>query len=702
MKRSFLLGVLFSTLRLFSRDFDDGDTFSEARLDEFYNEFLCEEKDVLSGADLTSNCSPRPPMPPSPPGPPGPPSTPCPPPSPTPSPPPAPTPSDPPAYIESNNGRFPIVFVNNTLQAASNIYVMFDVNSSTQTLRQNIPGTGMVHAVDWAATVGAAPEYTGDQSAIQLSALDIVSSPGRYVVHIPNDVRLNSSRLFISINNPLQYFVPPGPVPLTPTFTTESDTTSGNYYILQDKIEFSLNPGTSTYDLNMNLTAVDFFGLSMLVQGEYHTSAGSSLTYSSTGMSSLSRATVFSEFLTAVSGLESPFNTTWSKLAVTYTNPAAAGGGSCNLYIFAPATVMGLSQTLSNPTPTTFPTDYFLNTTLVSSGCSWFSAVWKGATLNGTQAYFSDSSHQLFVDATTSSGAATAIGKETPTLVNGVMDYNAFQFKVTGGPDSGKTITFPTPTTSKAFFTGAASDYQPAVITTASLATQEQILKIFSSLIIAGLMPLSGSPPIFLNQTNVDTNYSSQYFQNNTLLTNALNTSLCGCKNYPWYDFYSKTLIGIASPSPFYASAYTDFLGLSGDFTIYDVGDGGINGPGTGAAVVVTLNVVGTVPSPFEDTTLYDIEIFPPSGSGAGGITAAAYSTNNGGAWTSLTVGSPTPVPIGTHSASQGILLRATYTTPNGTYITQIAPAEEMFWPPMPSSPVIATTGATTTITFGS
>ena len=122
---------------------------------------------------------------------------------------------------------------------------------------------------------------------------------------------------------------------------------------------------------------------------------------------------------------------------------------------------MGSTQTQSNPSPVSFPTSYFLSSSGGNAPCSWFNAVWNGQTQSGAQAYYAQQSPSpafpacLLLDATTVNGSATALGSE--------QSDNSFYFTIQGGPDNGNFVSFPLPTSSMAFFTGASSGYQPAI-----------------------------------------------------------------------------------------------------------------------------------------------------------------------------------------------------------------------------------------------
>lgn len=500
---------------------------------------------------------------------------------------------------------------------------------------------------------------------------------------------MKSSRILISLQQPLTYFINNVGVLELPA---EFDVTNDNYYILNDKIEFDLG-SNALNRLNLNLTGVDFFGLPLEVKANYQFFYGSSYSNACaiTGMpSTVSLANVFSGYNNALNSLASPFNTYWGGLVATYTNPASAGGATCNLRIYAPATAMGSSQTQSNPSSVSFPTNYFLNSALTNAGCTWFNAVWSGQTESGAEAFYQQKNPTpyLVLDATTTAGAATAKGRQASD--------KSFRFSISGGPDNGNVVIFPPPTSSKAFFTGAVSDYTPAITGNTSAATNAQVFKVFATSIISGFFPINcqGPEPITITNTYLqDNSWNSQsstsnYFQNNS----ELNTLLGGCPcvaNNPWYDFYSRTLLTIGTPNLFYTSAYSDFLGTDGTIVIVNLATNN-----SAATITVNLNDFSTgvnFPNPYDDTTVYQFTVNPPSDA------TVEYGSAIGGPFSAL----PAP-PI----SAQGnqFFLQVTYNTgiyQGQTFVTQIAPAVQVFHPILPGQGTITTTGTNSTVAIG-
>jgi len=571
----------------------------------------------------------------------------------------------------------PITFVNDSGLDADEIYIAVLVNSSTQYLAFSMDGMGhyLATITDFTPTTYLSdPIYSYPLSSFEMTQADT------YTFYIPNTGNdsmsgsnfMKSSRILVSLNEPLTYFINNVGALQVPSDVIATD---DNYFILNDKIEFDIG-SNGLNRMNLNLTGVDFFGLPLLVQANYKFLFGTTFSdaCSLTGMpSTVSYSDVFSGYTDALGTLSSPFDGYWGSLVATYTNPAAVGGGLCNLRIYAPATAMGSTQTQSNPSKVTFPTNYFLSSASSPTSCTWFDAVWNTYYQNKKPVPY------LILDATTVSGSAKAVGSE--------VGSGDFHFVIKGGPDAGKTMVFPLPTSSKAFFTGAVSDYEPAISTGgASAATVAQVFKVFATSIISGIIPINcqQQSPITLSNSYAR-DHSAEYFENNTILTSAL--SGCSCvSNVPWFDFYSRALLTIGAPNLFYTSAYSDFLGSDGTIVI-------VNLASDNAAATITVNIndlsAATIPNPYADTTSYDLTVGKPSD------TDVEYGTSKMGPFSSM---------IPSSAAGNEIFLKVTYN--EGTYsgmsfITQIAPAAEVFHPVLPGQGMITTTGTNTTINIG-
>lgn len=580
-------------------------------------------------------------------------------------------------------GYLPITFVNNSNVLASDIYIAVLVNSSTQYLSFTPSGPHFIASI---SNFTPTTYISSTQYSTPLAQFESIA-PNTYTFYIPNDGNtsipssnvMKSSRILVSLYSPMTYFVNNNGVV---QFPSEFDATNDNYFILNDKIEFDL--GSNGHNrLNLNLTGVDFFGLPLLVQANYQFLFGT--TYSNacgvTGMpASVSLYDVFSQYATATTYLQPPFDTHWNKLIATYINPDSSVS---TLRIFAPATAMGSSQTQTNPSPVSFPVDYFLAASTNPASCSWFDGVWSGVTKSGKPSFYANRqpTPYLILDATTAAGAATATGCE--------LSDGSFRFDIDGGADNGNKVIFPYPTSSKAFFTGAVADYQPPITGTTSAATNAQVLKVFATAIIGGFFPINckTSTPFTITNTYLQNNVTG-YFENNPDLVSELTGCPC-VSNIPWYDFYSRTLLTIGTPNLFYTSAYSDFLGCDGTIVITSLDNNNAN-----ATITVNINDCTTSinpPAPYSDATVYSVTVGIP----ATGVTAQ-YSTSATGPWSAIS--NPISVPGNT------FFLQVTYTSGvyNGqTFVTQIAPAAKIFHPILPGQGTITTTGTNSTVSLG-
>jgi hypothetical protein len=595
----------------------------------------------------------------------------------------------------SQSGYLPITIVNNSGLSADEIYISVLVNSTTQYL--SFDSSSLATISDFTKnTYLSDPEYSYTLS----SFLNYPSSSDNFTFYIPNTGKdgdptsnfMKSSRILISLKKPLTYFIDNTGLLNSPS---EFDVLNDNYYILNDKVEYDLG-SNNLNRLNLNLTWVDFFGLPMSVQANYQFFYGGNYTpyCAFTGMpSDISLDDVFTKYNTAINSVSSPLMTYWGSLVASYTNPPSSSD-LCKLRIFAPATAMGSSQTQSNPSSVSFPTNYFLSSATSELGCTWFDAVWFN-TVNPQTAYYQKNNPvpYLVVDATTTNGAGTAKGYETNT--------GDFVFTISGdGVDNAKTVIISKPTSSKAFFTGAVSDYTPAISGTASSLAFAQIFKVFATSIISGILPFNCQfpDPVVLDSTYVQ-NHASEYFANNTILNSYL--SSCSCvSNHPWYDFYSRTLLTIGTPHLFYTSAYSDFLGADGTIVITS-----LDSENQEATITITLGDCSTninFPDPFLDSTLYTVYVNPPADSKSNSLATVLYSTSESGPFSAITS------PMSNVSGSQ-VFLQVTYnstadypTDYNGlTFVTQVAPSASITTPILPGAANISTTGTTTTISIG-
>jgi len=250
-----------------------------------------------------------------------------------------------------------------------------------------------------------------------------------------------------------------------------------------------------------------------------------------------------------------------------------------------------------------------------------------------------------------------------------------------------------------AFFTGAVSDYEPAISGTASTMAFAQVFKVFATSVISGIIPFNCQPGAVTLDSTYAQNHSSEYFENNSILNNYL--SGCSCvANSPWYDFYSRTLLTIGTPNLFYTSAYSDFLGADGTIVITSLDDKNAD-----ATVTITLNDFLTninFPDPFTDSTVYTVYINAPQDKDGHELADITYGTSRSGPFSAFTN------PISNVSGSE-VFVKVTYkssiiykTPYDGlSFVSQVSPNAKIFGPILPGAGNVSTTGTTSTIAIG-
>ena len=172
-------------------------------------------------------------------------------------------------------GYLPITFYYpSAVLSPDEIFVCILVNSSAQYLSID-SGTG--YATITALTPSTyiySPSSTtpGPQYSYPLSYFQSTGT-NQYTIYIPNDGNtgvpesnvMKSSRILISLNHNLTYFIDDTGLLQTPN---EFDAKNDNYYTLNDKVEFDLG-SNALNRLNLNLTGVDFIGLPLAVYANY-------------------------------------------------------------------------------------------------------------------------------------------------------------------------------------------------------------------------------------------------------------------------------------------------------------------------------------------------------------------------------------------------------------------------------------------------
>lgn len=332
----YLLAVAcFCHLSLFS---SNSDPFSEKRLDTFYETFLCEEKNTLSEAGLTSVCTavttPVPgggvkPLPDPP------------------APVPVPTPPAPPTM----SNFLPIVLVNNSGLPDSEVFILL------QGREYQVGGGGPQIFMQFDTSTGVGtqvPVTTGDNGMTYTIALSQLTgtnpAPHTYYVYVPPNT--DSFLVLISLQSKLNI-----PVLSTgiadPAFDNPNDP-YGNFNIIWDQFEGAYVP--TTPNVNVDATAVSFFSIPLYI----YLSTPSAPSGSNCGLTQ-SRNSLMAYMQSALSTVPpAPENAQWSKLVLK--------NGSTYLRVLSTGKAM--------------PQGYFDNNYLDNAsayGYSYLSDIWYGA-----------------------------------------------------------------------------------------------------------------------------------------------------------------------------------------------------------------------------------------------------------------------------------------------------------------------------------
>ena len=491
---------------------------------------------------------------------------------------------------------------------------------------------------------------------------------GAYTFYLPSTATLNSSRIYYSVGQPLDWFVNAGGAILVPP-QDFADPSQDGYYTLFDKQEFTMDANDR---LAMNPTLVDYYGLPLSFSISYMDYSQQpvvpAVAYAGLPPALLSTA-IFTNYGAAVATLPtSPCSGTqprWGGLSLAYTPPSGSSGP---LRILSPYSgVQTNSPLLTNPL---FPIDYFLTNNYTN--CDWLTTVWYNSSNNALYQLA-----PLYIDLSTAG--------PTYGVASGQVDGSGnFNFTALTGAGTGSTLVLPLPTSSRAFFTATLSDYIPAATMTGDPNVATAIWQGLSAAVISGIIPLSGT-----SQTNP---LSQTYIRQQTLFANNAGLSCIG----PWYDFYSGTLIGMKS-SPylkFYTTPYGDYLGTDGTVTVTNIAN-------AQASVTVTIGNMSTIPipNPFNDTNTYTV-VFTP---------LAASATATFGANPDYALNPAVPSGGHTYSTVAGSTMYLGITYNSGPYAgqvwgTHIIPSAPALKPVLPIPSTISLSGGvggTLTITVG-
>jgi hypothetical protein len=262
-------------------------TFSLDRMEEFYAEFMCEEKDVLFEVGLSSDCfggsggvKPLPPAP-------------------------APVPVTPPTPPNPNGSYLPVAFKNNSGYSDDEVYILIQgsypqgVAANTFLSINTSSGEGTRQTV----SVGD----NGSTYTVKYSDLPAAGSNGK-TIYIPQ--YLDSFLIFISFEKKLNIPVinDNGVAKIQdPAFDNPNDP-DGNYNTIWDQIEGAYV--SSPPNVNVDATAVSFFSIPMSI----YLSTPSPLSASTCGLTQ-NRSSIFNYAKSCFASVPaSPENNQWQQL----------------------------------------------------------------------------------------------------------------------------------------------------------------------------------------------------------------------------------------------------------------------------------------------------------------------------------------------------------------------------------------------------
>jgi hypothetical protein len=452
--------------------------------------------------------------------------------------------------LEVYNNYVPIVFVNNTGLAASQVYVTFQgVNVASPGPQQFLtfdPNSALGSFVTPSNTLLSA-NYSFPLSAVP----QVLGLSNSYLFYIPLTA---SGRAYVTFNQPLFVAVsstaPYGV--LDPYVTKYSDP---NYYTIYDKWEFTFTASGNTapnlgWQGNINTSGVDFFGISSELSFLSYPSGNLLQTFDPTqvndGPTSFTKArnTLLTTFATGLNGAHNA--NAWSTLPLAFLSNPYDAMSSVTTYLRVlnpgfsiqnpPTSYAGSVPFYQNPAQG-FPADYLQNAASYEENYidKWFS-------------YYNSMTPLLTIFQDVLAAPFTYSGHST-----GASPTQTFTLNPTPASGPVETLTqaagFTTP-----FFTGTGLPFMPA-----NAILSQYIGGTFE----VGLFNYTLMPTI--SQTNLRAN-STSYYSNPPFMTTA----------GPWYDLYayllhSQAVIPSYSTTQIgavYASPYDDLLGINSSIAV--------------------------------------------------------------------------------------------------------------------------------------
>lgn len=384
----------------------------------------------------------------------------------------------PPAF---QGNLLPIVLVNNTGQADSNVYVVVTGSDPIT------PSTQVFVSFDAGGIGTLVPAVSGDNASNYSKRFsDLPTTTSGRVVYLPY---INSSLIYFSIANPLNMPVNGSNAIVQPDFSNPLDP---NYNTIYDIFEFVYL--TTPTQISADATAVSFFSLPIYA----YISTPDVNTNPNTGLYQ-PRSYIFSQVRNQFNS--APASAQWNGLFLT--------NGPNDLRILSPGKAMTASPSLMD-------INYLDNAG--SYGYSYISNIWTSLT-----SYYRTNPLNILIPA--------GSFENYTGVING---DNSITFTST---PSNYIVHFPAPTTVAAPYTTTETIFSglPLFDTETNPGDGVQVSKLLEEGIIAGLVPAPFPTNNPLSNAYLAANQGNFYNVNPNLLP-------AGQTSGPWYDLYSKAL----------------------------------------------------------------------------------------------------------------------------------------------------------------
>lgn len=356
-------------------------------MQDFYDVFVCEEKDITASVDVTSRCTALPPTSSEPPGPPG---------------PPGPPPPTKPIPIVYRKQYFPLVFKNDTGLSADRIYItVYGANLAvTSWSFYFLAPQGPLGQMDPSSL--NANSYSPNYSYTLDKFPTVKDQTDLYLLYLP--IGITSGRLVISIDHPayLSVTVDPDTGNLTPNAPANGGANfqDPNFYVINDFVECTLTalgsvpPADIPVQPFLDNSQVDSMGISTLLGLYYIDESNTVQQFTESGINTTSLVgytdtieDIFSDYNTAY-----PSPDPWNNLLIPfYSDPYGAATPDFYFRLLAPKHSVTMTQpnSFANPYPS-FPTDYLTNGTYSSTATSYLDQLFT---------YFGNASNTLYFEA---------------------------------------------------------------------------------------------------------------------------------------------------------------------------------------------------------------------------------------------------------------------------------------------------------------